>query len=443
MLRLTRLIFTFFVTITSASFGFYTSSAQAQLKVDITQGNIDPMPIAIPDFSGQDAASIRLGRDISNVVRNDLARSGLFKSLDPNSFISNQSDINYQPVFADWRVIKAEALVVGQIVQESGSQFRVEFRLWDVFAGQQMTGLRFSTTPDNWRRIAHKVSDAIYEQLTGEAGYFDSRIAYIDESGPKLDRRKRLAIMDQDGANKSLLSTGSNTVLTPRFSPSGEKIAYMSYETLIPHIYLFDVESGRRELLGDFPGMTFAPNFSPKGDKVIMTLSRRGNSDIYSMDLATRSTKRLTSDPAIDVSASYDPTGRRVVFNSDRGGSPQLYTMKSDGSGVRRISFGKGRYSAPVWSPRGDLIAFVKSNKGEFSIGVMKPDGSAERTLTTSFLDESPVWSPNGRVILFSRENRGANGQSQVWSVDLTGRNLRQVETRGAASDPAWSPVLP
>lgn len=443
MLRIIKLNFTFFVTLMSASLFFAASSAHAQLKVDITQGNIDPMPIAIPDFVGKDAPSAELGRKISDVVRNDLARSGLFKSLDPKSFISSQSDINYQPVFADWRVIKAEALVVGQIVQETNAQFRVEFRLWDVFAGKQMTGLRFSTTPDNWRRIAHKVSDAIYEQLTGEVGYFDSWIAYIDETGPKLDRRKRLAIMDQDGANKRLLSTGSNTVLTPRFSPSGEKIAYMSYESLIPHVYLIDVDSGRRELLGDFPGMTFAPNFSPDGDKVIMTLSRRGNSDIYSMDLATRSTKRLTSDPSIDVSASYDPTGKNIVFNSDRGGSPQLYTMQSDGSRVKRISFGKGRYSAPVWSPRGDLIAYVKSHKGEFSIGVMKPDGSGERTLTSSFLDESPVWSPNGRVILFSRESRGASGQSQVWSVDLTGRNLRKLETRGSASDPAWSPVLP
>lgn len=418
-------------------------SALAQLKVDITKGNIDPMPIAIPDFSGGDPEITALGRDISEVVRNDLARSGLFKALDPASFISGQLDISYQPIFADWRVIKAEALVVGQIVRVSNSQLRVEFRLWDVFKGQQMTGLSFSTTPENWRRVSHKVSDAIYQQLTGEAGYFDSRIAYIDETGPKLNRKKRLAIMDQDGANKSLLETGSNTVLTPGFSPNGEKIAYLSYEALIPHVYMFDLASGQRELLGDFPGMTFAPNFSPKGDKVIMTLSRRGNSDIYSMDLATRSTSRLTSDPAIDVSASYSPTGRKIVFNSDRGGSPQLYTMKSDGSSVKRISFGKGRYSAPVWSPRGDLIAFVKSNKGEFSIGVMKPDGSGERNLTTSFLDESPVWSPNGRVILFSRETRGTSGKSQVWSVDLTGRNLQKLPTRGAASDPAWSPVLP
>ncbi len=422
--------------------GFLTP-AHARLQVDITQGNIEPMPIAIPDFSGADRQIADLGRNISDVVRNDLERSGLFKPLDPAAFIAGQSDINYQPVFSDWRVIKAEALVVGQIVRETETNFRVEFRLWDVFAGQQMTGLRFSTTPDNWRRIAHKVSDAIYEQLTGEQGYFDSRIAYIDETGPKLDRRKRLAIMDQDGANKETLSTGSNMVLTPRFSPNGKKIAYMSYESLIPHVYLFDLEGGQRELLGDFPGMTFAPSFSPRGDKIVMTLSRRGNSDIYLMDLASRSTQRLTSDPAIDVSASFNPTGQKLVFTSDRGGSPQLYTMNADGRSVKRISFGKGRYSEAAWSPRGDLIAFVKSYKGEFSIGVMKPDGSGERILTTSYLDESPVWSPNGRVILFSREIRGSGGKNQVWSVDLTGRNLRKAPTRGSASDPAWSPLLP
>lgn len=417
--------------------------AQAQLKVDITKGNIDPTPIAITDFIAPDAETQDIGRKLSAVIRANLERTGLFDSLDPQSFISDVPDINYQPSFADWRVIKAEGLVVGQITRESASSLRVEFRLWDVFAGSQMAGLRVSTTPENWRRIAHKISDAIYENLTGEAGYFDSRIAYIDETGSKLERVKRLAIMDQDGANKAILFTGSETVLTPRFSPSGKKIAYMSYESLIPHVYLIDVETSQRELLGDFPGMTFAPNFSPDGERVVMTLSRRGNSDIYVMDMKTRSTSRLTTDPAIDVSASFDPAGRNIVFNSDRGGSPQLYVMASDGRGVKRISFGDGRYSAPVWSPRGDLIAFVKSDKGEFSIGVMRPDGSGERILTRSFLDESPVWSPNGRVILFSRETRGATGRNQVWSVDLTGRNLQRVPTRGDASDPTWSQVLP
>lgn len=424
-------------------FGGLAASASAQLQVDITKGNIDPTPIAIPGFITTDARVAQIGQDLATVVRADLERSGLFKALDPASFIEKQTDINYQPTFADWRVIKAEALVSGRIVMESESRLRVEFRLWDVFGGKQLAGLRFATTPDNWRRIAHKVSDSIYEKLTGETGYFDSRVVFIDESGPKTNRRKRLAIMDQDGANPQMLLTGAKTVLTPRFSPSAQKITFMSYENFVPQVYLLDIETGRRELLGDFPGMTFAPHFSPKGDKVIMTLARRGNSDIYVMDLDSRSTTRLTSDPAIDVSASFSPTSREIVFNSDRGGSPQLYTMNADGTGVKRISRGKGRYSAPVWSPRGDLIAFVKSLNGKFSIGVMNTDGTGERILTSSYLDEGPTWSPNGRVVLFSRESRGRNAKSEIWSVDLTGRNLRKMPTPGHASDPAWSPLLP
>ena len=415
----------------------------AQLEIDITQGNIDPTPIAVPDFIGTDSATRQLGSDIATVIRADLERSGLFKSLNPQSFIETQTNIDYEPSFADWRVIKAEGLVSGRIVADSPTRVRVEFRLWDVFAGQQLSGIRFATTPENWRRTAHKASDAIYKALTGEEGYFDSRIVFVDEKGPKTNRTKRLAIMDQDGANPQYLLGGSDIILTPRFSPNSQKITFMSYENVVPQVYLLDIETGRRELLGDFPGMTFSPRFSPNGEKLILSMSRRGNSDIFMMDLKSRSTTRLTTDPAIDVSASFSPDGRKVVFNSDRGGSPQLYTMAADGSRTKRISFGKGRYSAPVWSPRGDKIAFVKSLKGKFSIGVMDSDGTNERLLTSSFLDESPTWSPNGRVIIFSRETRGRNGSSEIWSVDLTGQNERKVNTPSKASDPAWSPLLP
>lgn len=417
--------------------------AYAQLSIDITKGNIEPTTIAVPDFISTDARGQQIGRDLAEVVRADLERSGLFRPLDPNSFIEKQTNIDYAPTFADWRVIKSEALVSGRIVMESDSRMRVEFRLWDIFGGEQLSGLRLAATPDNWRRMAHKVSDAIYTQLTGESGYFDSRIVYIDESGPKTDRKKRLAIMDQDGANSQFLLTGPSTVITPRFSPNSQKITYMSYENIVPAIYLLEIETGRRELLGSFPGMTFAPRFSPDGETMILTLAKGGNSDIYAMDLRSRSTTQLTTDPSIDVSASYSPDGKNIVFNSDRGGSPQIYTMSADGRNVKRISFGKGRYNAPVWSPRGDKIAFVKSAGGKFHIGVMNPDGSGERLLTESYLDEGPTWSPNGRVILFSRETRGQNGKNEIWSVDLTGTNLRRVPTPGSASDPAWSPLLP
>ncbi len=417
--------------------------AAAQLEIDITKGNLEPLPIAVPDFISGDAQARDIGKDIADVVRNDLERSGLFDALDPSSFIETQTNIDYEPKFADWRVIKADALVSGRVIMESSNRIRVEYRLWDVFRGEQLSGLRFATTTDNWRRIAHKVADSIYEELTGESGYFDSRIVFIDETGPKTDRRKRLAIMDQDGANPQYLLTGSNIVISPRFSPNTQKITYMSYEAVIPQIYILDIETGRRELLGNFPGMTFAPRFSPDGNTMILSMSRRGNTDIYAMDLRSRSTNRLTTEPSIDVSGSYSPDGRQIVFNSDRGGSPQLYIMNANGSGVKRISFGDGRYSAPVWSPRGDKIAFVKSKGGRFSIGVMNTDGSGERLLTEDYMYDSPTWSPNGRVIMFNKETRGTRGFSEVWSIDLTGQNLRKVDTPGKASDPAWSPMLP
>lgn len=436
---MTRLIAAFFVSLLAV---FTATQAYAQLEIDITKGNIDPTPIAIPDFISADSQNRSIGAEIASVVRADLERSGLFNALDPASFLERQTNIDYQPTFADWRVIKADALVSGQVVRESATKIRVEFRLWDIFAGKQLAGLRLATTPDNWRRTAHKASDAIYKALTGEEGYFDSRIVFVDEKGTKTNRKKRLAIMDQDGHSPQYLLAGSDLVITPRFSPSAQKITFMSYENVVPQVYLLDIETGRRELLGNFPGMTFAPRFSPDGNHLIMSMMEKGNSDLYKMDLRSRSTTRLTSEPAIDVSGSFSPDGRKVVFNSDRGGSPQIYTMNSDGSNVKRISFGKGRYSAPVWSPRGDKIAFVKSRNGRYSIGVMDTDGSNERTLTESYLDEGPTWSPNGRVILFSRETKGRNGYNEVWSVDLTGQNIRKINTPGRSSDPAWSPLL-
>ena len=432
-----------FIAVLSIAFVSVSEQAVAQLEIDIMKGNLEPTPIAVPDFLSQSQSGQRLGSEVAEVIRADLERSGLFKSLDPASFIERQTNIDYEPSYSDWRVIKAQALVSGRIVEESASRIRVEFRLWDVFAGKQLTGIRLASTPQNWRRTAHKASDAIYKALTGEEGYFDSRIVFIDEKGPKTNRQRRLGIMDQDGANPQYLLGGSDIILTPRFAPNSQKITFMSYENIRPQVYLLDIETGRRELLGNFPGMTFAPTFSPKGDELVLSMSRKGNSDIYLMDLNSRSTKRLTNDPGIDVSGSFSPDGRKIIFNSDRGGSPQLYVMNADGSNQKRISFGKGRYNAPTWSPRGDKIAFVKSEKGRFSIGVMDPDGKNERLLTESYLDESPTWSPNGRVIAFSRATRGRNGRTEVWSVDLTGQNLRRVDTPGQASDPAWSPILP
>ena len=422
------------------------SPAHSELNIDITRGTVEPLPIAIPQFVGTNPEETRFGRDIASVVASDLERSGLFRPLDPRSFIEASGQLDALPRFADWRVINAQALVQGRSVFVPDGRLRVEFRLWDVFAEQQMVGLAYNTVPSNWRRVSHIISDAIYKRITGEEGYFDTRIVYISESGPANRRIKRLAIMDQDGENHHFLTDGSHLVLTPRFSPTLQEITYLSYFRDTPRVYIFNIDTGRQEILGDFPGMTFAPRFSPDGKRVIMSMAKEGNSEIYTMDLSTRVVKQLTFHSAIDTSPSYSPDGSQVVFNSDRGGAQQLYVMDSVGRNVRRISFGQGRYATPVWSPRGDLIAFTKIQGGRFFIGVMRPDGTGERLLTEAFLVEAPTWAPNGRVLAFYRETPSADGQgtrSRIYSVDLTGQNERELVTPLDASDPAWSPLIP
>lgn len=424
------------------SFGLLPAErASAVVEIDITQGNIEPLPIALPAFSGA-GGEAQLASEITDVIKADLARSGLFRPLDPASFIETGVNVNTPPEFGSWRPIGAQALVVGAIERQSDGRIRAEFRLWDVFAGQQMLGQQFYTTADNWRRMAHIIADAIYERLTGEKGYFDTRIVYIDETGAKDKRVKRLAIMDQDGANVRYLTNGNDLVLTPRFSPSRQEVTYMAYAGTEPRVYLLNIETGQREMVGNFPGMTFAPRFSPDGQRVAMSLQQGGNANIFEMDLRSRRTTRLTNTPAIDTSPSYSPDGSRIVFESDRGGTQQLYVMDANGGNPQRISFGPGRYSTPVWSPRGDLIAFTKMNQGRFMIGVMRPDGSGERILTEGYHNEGPAWSPNGRVLVFFRDTPGANGGPQLWTVDLTGYNEQRLPTPAFGSDPAWSPLL-
>ncbi|WP_244487824.1 Tol-Pal system beta propeller repeat protein TolB [Aminobacter sp. DSM 101952] len=417
---------------------FATLPARALVEIDVNKGNVEPLPIAITDFLSSDA----MGAEIAGIVAADLQRSGLFAPIDKGAFIEKISNPDVAPRFDDWKVINAQALVTGRVSQEADGRLKAEFRLWDTFAGQQLAGEQFFANKTNSRRIAHIIADAIYERLTGEKGYFDTRVVFIDESGAKTARKKRLAIMDQDGANVRYLSDGRSMAMTPRFSPTRQEITYMSYESGQPQVYLLQIETGQRELVGNFPGMTFAPRFSPDGQKVIMSLLRDdGNSNVFSMDLRSRTTTRLTNSSAIDTSPSYSPDGSKVVFTSDRGGQPQIYVMGADGSGQTRVSFGGGSYSTPVWSPRGDLIAFTKQSGGQFQIGVMKTDGSGERILSTGFQQEGPTWAPNGRVVMFFRDQPGGGGP-KLYSVDLTGRNEQAIPTSGFASDPAWSPLL-
>ena len=408
--------------------------ARAEIEVNVNRGDVQPLPIAVPAFGGG-----QVGADIAQVIGANLQRSGLFRPIDPAGFIEQGLTSAAQPNFPDWKQINAQALLTGQVTVEA-DRVRVDFRLWDVFAQQQLLGVQFTGSPESWRKVAHKVSDAVYERLTGEKGYFDTRVVFVAENGGRGKVIKRLAIMDQDGANPSYLTAGDSIVMTPRFSANSQEITYMSLRPDSATIYLFNLESGRRESLGNFKGMVFAPRFSPDGGKVAFSVEHGGNSDIYVLNLSNRASTRLTSDPSIDTSASFSPDGGRIVFNSDRSGSPQVYIMGADGSGAKRISYGAGRYTTPVWSPTGEFIAFTKQTGGEFHIGVMRADGSDERLLTSSYLDEGPTWAPNGRVLMFSRETRG--GQPKLWSVDVTGRILQPVPYPGSGSDPAWSPLL-
>jgi TolB protein len=412
------------------------------LRIEINQGVIEPMPIAAPKFVAAGNGSNKYAEHITAVIVADLAGSGLFREIPASAHISGISNFDAPVQFADWKAINAQALITGS-VSVSGDNLTVQFRLFDVFAQSALgDGLQFQASKSSWRRMAHKVADAIYVRLTGESAYFDSRVAYISEEGPKNARRKRLAIMDYDGANSRFLTDDKNIVLAPRFSPNNKEIVYTSYKSGSPKVYLMNVDTLDQRVLDDQPGMTFAPRFSPDGSQVVMSLTEQGNTDIYLINLKSGGKTRLTSGTSIETAPSFSPDGQQIVFESDRGGKQQIYVMPASGGTAKRISFGKGSYGTPVWSPRGDMIAFTKISKGRFHIGVMRLDGSNERLLTASFLDEGPTWSPNGRVIMFFRETAGASGAPAIYSVDVTGRNLKRVKTPSFGSDPAWSGLL-
>ena len=428
--------------------------AIALIEVDITRGNLNPLPIAVSPLSIDNESNKNLknllkktniGSEISKIVENNLKTSGLFNPLNKDAFLQKPDIAHLKPRFEDWALIKAQALITGKVTYQD-QKLRVEFRLWDVLAAKEIMALAFTTVPANWRRVGHIITDKVYERLTGEKGYFDTRIIYVAEKGPKIKRIKKLAIMDQDGFNTKYLTLGNELVLTPRFNPTNQMVTYLSYFRNLPRVYLLDIETGIQEVVGDFPGMTFAPRFSPNGKKIIMSFAIDGNSDIYTMDLENRIVERITNHPSIDTSPSYSPDGKYICFNSDRSGFQQIYVMKSNGSNVKRLSFGKGLYGTPVWSPRGDLIAFTKLHKGKFYIGVMRTDGSGERLLTENYYQEAPSWSPNGRILVFYRETKsdseGKGFSAKLWSIDLTGYNERLVKTESDASDPSWSSLL-
>ena len=427
---------------------FLFSAKSLSLDLTITQGTIKPTPIAITNFYTSEDSIKKIGKNISTVISDNLERSGLFSPINQKAFIQSDESLSKGPRFEDWKVIKSQHLLSGKIIS-TGEKISVEFRLYDVFAQKELIAKKYATSKKNWRRVAHIISDAIFSRITGDSGYFDTRIVYVAETGPKENKQKRLAIMDQDQANHRFLTDGSYLVLTPRFSPNSQKITYMSYVNRNnPRVYIFDIETGQQEIVGEFPGMTFAPRFSPDGKKIVMSYSdpQIGNSEIYILDLSTRISKRITDSSAIDVSASFSPDGKKIVFNSDRSGRRHLYVTSVDGKNTKRISREAGSYYTPVWSPRGDFIAFTKQQGGQFYIGVMEIDGSNERMIAKSFHVEGPTWSPNGRYLMYFKEERtaedGSGGESSLYSIDLTGYNERKLITPLGGSDPAWSPLM-
>ena len=419
------------------------ASAQVPtLEIDVNGGVLEPVPFAIPMFVAESAGAQDIANEINRVIASDLISTGLFREIPSAAHISGISGFDAPIQFADWKAINSQALIVGA-VNNTGGRLTVKFRLFDVFAQAPMgDGIQFSGTPEGWRRIAHKVADAVYTRLTGEGGYFDSKIVFVSETGPKGERRKRLAVMDHDGANLSFLTDDASIVQSPRFSPNNREILYTSYETGQPRVFLMDIFTLQKRNFGDLPGMSFAPRFSPDGSKVVLSISSGSNTDIYVIDLASGARTQLTSGPSIETAPSFSPDGTQIVFESDQSGTQQIYVMSANGGEAKRISFGEGRYGTPVWSPRGDMVAFTKISSGQFHIGVMRVDGSNERLLTRSFLDEGPTWAPNGRVLMFFRETAGENGAPQIYSVDITGRNMRAVPTPSFSSDPAWSGLL-
>ena len=439
-----KLLLTFALALTFAA-PLSAQERSGPLRIEITEGVIEPVPVAVAPFLAENAAAVEFASQITEVVAADLTGTGLFRNLPQSAYISQVTGFDAPVAYADWKAINAEALIVGAVTLSSDNRLLVKFRLFDIFTGAPLgEGLQFVGSTASWRRVAHKVADQVYSRITGEDGYFDSRVVYVEATGPKNARQKRLAIMDYDGANVQFLSDASSIVLAPRFSPTGDRVLFTSYESGFPQIYEIAVGATQKRALGlDTEAMTFAPRYAPDGRRVVYSEASGGNTDLYLLELGSGQRSRLTSAPSIETAPDFSPDGTQIVFESDRSGSQQLYVMSTGGGEPKRISFGQGRYGTPVWSPRGDFIAFTKQNAGRFHIGVMRTDGSAERLLTASFLDEGPTWAPNGRVLMFTRESAGAEGQPALFSVDISGRNLKRVATSTAASDPAWSPLLP
>ena len=413
-------------------------AGHAELQITVTEGTFRPIPIAISPFAGAGENST-VARNVTQVITDDLQSCGLFQIVNPAAYIQSTQEVMSNPRFEDWKVINTEALA-GGLIHDNGGKLQVDFRLFDIFAAKQLEGKSMVTDHANWRRVAHQIADAIYEKMTGDKGYFDTRVVYIAESGSEMERKYRLAIMDQDGENHQYLSSGNTRVLTPRVSHDKTKVAYVDFgrNDKTPNLRLYNLTTGRSESLGVVHGQKMSPRFSPNDDHIILSSAKDGATSLYKMDLGTKQLQKVTNNTStIDVSPCYSPDGSQIVYISDQGGKPQIYIKSTEGGDGTRISFGQGRYDNPIWSPRGDLIGFTRMRGGVFYIGVMRPDGSGERLLDSGYLLEGPTWSPNGREIMYTCQ-ASAHGKSKICSVDIVGFNKRTVNIPGEGSYPTW-----
>lgn len=403
--------------------------------------NIAIPPFATPEAVGTPAGNTSaLGAQIAGIIASNLSGSGLYNPIGPAGLRTIGMGEVTAPAFGEWAAKSAENLIHGFVRVNPDNTLTVGCYLYDVSLKTELVRQGYVVGFREWRRAAHKCADSIYSRLSGESPFFDSRIAYIAETGPKNKRIKRLAIMDSDGANHRFITNGQSIVLTPRFSPDYKQILYLSYADKRPRIYIYDIEAGRSRLVTESANQTFSPRWSPDGKTILYSMAVGGNTDIYRVPVEGGTPQRLTTEPGIETGGSFSPDGKRIVFESDRSGKQQIYVMNTDGTGTQRVSFGGGQYATPEWSPRGDLIAFTKIGGGQFRVGVMTPSGGGERLLTSSWQDEAPTWAPNGRVIQFFRTNQGS-GKTSVWQVDVTGSKERRISTPVDGSDPAWGPI--
>jgi TolB protein len=439
-MNMTWIVLRFFaVAAALALFGLSALDAQAAGDVYVHAGaNFKPVTVAVTPFAGEEG-----GDKIGGVISNDFARSIFLLPVNPSSFPETIGNLDARPDLDAWKTANAQFVLTGRVLHPDSKHVTAQFRLWDVATGEQVAGEQYTAEAANARRVAHMIADAVFSRVTGEKGFFDSRIVFVDESGPKDKRRKRLAIMDMDGANMKYLGGGEGEalVVTPRFSPTAKSVAYMSFGAADPKVTLLNLDTMKPEAVGSFPGMTFAPRFSPDGGQIVMSLSDGASANLYAMDLRSRTTTRLTDTSAIDTSPTYSPDGSQIAFESDRGGSQQIYVMTASGGEAKRISFGEGKYSTPVWSPRGDLIAFTRIRSGSFGIGVMKPDGSDERILVEGFHNEGPTFAANGLYLMFFRD-AGGSGGPKIYMTDIYGHGEFLVPTPNYASDPSWGPLM-